>query len=185
MQDIADLQESRRISVVCKNLAIHIYPRESCKVSIICEKLERYLFFQIILQDSLNLEEPCKVFINCKNLQCYLLIARILHVASFMEWNNLATYLLVSCERSNICKNVAECLLFAGILPDICFCRYLKKYHLFAKILQYNFFLEESGRKCTTCKNPAGFIIFSRSFLDIFYLEESGKISVIRKILAR
>ena len=99
-------------------------------------------------------------------------------------WNNLATYWLVSCKMSIFCKNVAEGLLFSGILPDVYFFAGMSKdIHFWQKRCKIPFF-GRIWQDMYYLQQSCSYNLISRIFLDIFYLEESGKISVVCKIFA-
>ena len=113
LQDTSYLQKGPKLSLSCKNIARSLHFISSSRNIEIYLKISRtfdiYLLFARILQDMYCLRETFKTSINCKNFS-----------------RNLT-----------ICRNLARCLLFAGILQDnICknFCKISLICKKFAKL---------------------------------------------------
>ena len=123
-QDMFNLQDFSWSVISAGNSQAIYFLQESCKMTLICEKIARYLSFERMSPDIYYLQTFCLYSIICKNfirtsrflMECnicrklasYLFFARILQDDSYLREN---------CKISIIWKNVARYLLFANILP--------------------------------------------------------------------
>ena len=186
LQNIADLHNFWRLSVLCKNLAKDLHPQEPCKVSMFSEKSMSSLSFRRILQDNHCLQESQKLSIVCKNLAGYILFKKIMR----------ENYYLQGCRHiCHICNHLARKRLHSRRLNYVYWlqascslteiCKTLECYISLAKSLKVSFYLQHS-RKISLLRNAvARYLLVARILQDTFYSEESHKMSFTCKILSR
>ena len=110
LQDVADVQESRTKSIVCKIRSRYLLFLKSSRMSLIRKNLGRFLLFAKILRGIWSLQELYIISVFWMKIAGYLLFARILRDFYFLQKSR---------SISHICKNLARYRQFGKKMEDI------------------------------------------------------------------